>query len=459
MRSICVAAASCFALSAVAEQGAWRTTAQFAPLAPGLVQAPPTSGAPPHEQSLLVLVDGLRPIAVATPEAGGPPGVFRLSESAQARLRARPRPDAWIVPSAAAAPPDHWPAELPRYATIDTVSPAQQTVWIDAGARHGVATGDTWWLRVPRQPAARLDVLCATDDLAFARVTPLAQDVTVEVGQAASTWPAAPNEARSSARSAVAHVSGEGGEPLVWIAALPGIEAPSEPHVDFFRAGRWVGHGLVQRTDDRFWYAGLISQAAGAPRVGDDVLIRTQAEIVGRRVVARVFERTEQGAVIDAGERDGFAVGQTATAYRDGTFLTRVVTLDVQDTYAIVAPEVRPGETPPVLAAGDAIHLAPPPPPNTPLGEIVAVTDEQLVAVRLGADAPLNTPLIVERDGEPVALVILLAADHATAAGYVVPRSSAVPVAPGLPVLRPARAPASPGVQTHEGSAAPERGR
>lgn len=432
-----------FAVTAAAEPCTVSVVPRFAPLTAGLVSVAYPDEAQP-DLFRLVLLDRTRPIALAEPMPNGPPGVFRLSESAQARLRAAARPAAWLVPSAAAARPADWPAEVPLCATIEALNPAREAAWLDAGTRHGIRPGDTFWLRVPRQPAARLDVLLATEDLAFARITPLARDIEMDIGQTVSAWVATPDRPEGGARSAVAHVSRNAGEMVVWVAALPGIDTACEPHLDFYRAGRWLAHARVQRADDRFWYAGLISEAGQMPQVGDNVRVRTQAEIDGRRVTARVFELADKGAVIDAGERDRFVVGQSVMVYRSGEFLTRAEILHVQHTYAIVTPTARPGEPPVALAIGDEIHLTPPAPPPVPVGAVASLVDETLVTVRLTADAPLGTPLAIERDGEPAALIVLLAADGAAAAGYVVPRSSAAPIAPGLQVLRAARAPATP---------------
>ncbi len=437
MRLVCLAIVSSLACHARADALATPVDVYFSPLATRCVHAQIPRGEEPPPHAQLVLVDGVKPIGLATRTADDPSDVYRLTEAAAARVRFGRQLEAWLIPSAAAAPIAAWPSDIPFAAQIDSLSPAQSAAWLAVGSRHGVRVGDSWWLRVGRQPAARLDIRFAADDVAYATVTPLAMNLALNPGQPVQRWRPRANDNPGPLRSAVAHVERQGADMAIWIAAPIGVDVPSEPHVDFFRAGRWTGHGLVQRADERFWYAGLISETAGVPQVGDDAAVRTRAEIVARRVTARVFDRTERGAVIDAGEQDGFAVGQSAMGFREGAFLTRIEITHVQPTYSIVTASPPAGETAPALAIGDQVRLTPPPPAPKPAGEIVAVVDEQLVVVRL-ADAPaLATPLLVEHEGESVALVVLLAADGPTGVGYRLPRSGVAALTTGMRVLRP----------------------
>ncbi len=148
-----------------------------------------------------------------------------------------------------------WPRGATLHAPLDAVGPGQRTVWIAAGHDWQVAVGDHWWLQVAAQPAARFDVLAVEDNLCFARVVPLVADLRLRPGQRVEHWPAPHDRQTGRARSAVVHVSGTGARAEIWIAAPPHVAAPGDVHVDYWRSGQYLGFGLVQRRDDRFWYA------------------------------------------------------------------------------------------------------------------------------------------------------------------------------------------------------------
>jgi hypothetical protein len=175
-------------------------------------------------------------------------------------------------------------------------------------------------------------------------VTQLARDTALAPDRVVALWPGPGQRRSGQATSAVAFLEERGSGTRVWIAAPVGAACPPEPHVEFYRGGRYVGHGLVEQRDERFWYARLLPTAvefteqsgavAGASSrattpatppmpssaptlgiaparlsVGDDVVIRTQADIDARRFVARVFDLAPAGALIPAGE-----AGQLAPA-------------------------------------------------------------------------------------------------------------------------------------------------
>jgi hypothetical protein len=95
------------------------------------------------------------------------------------------------------------------------------------------------------------------------------------------------------------------------------------------------------------------------PQVGDDVVIRTKADIAGQRFVTHVFGLAREGALADAGEADGLATGQDLTAYRQGRELGRVIVRRVQRTYAVVERSDKESgfadSTPPAPPSGSAV--------------------------------------------------------------------------------------------------------
>lgn len=483
---------------------------------------------PPQAQ--MIVSDGLRPIGVASLQpSAGPIAIFELPDAALSRVHGDSRLTGWLVPADLVATlAVDWPGDAPRTATIDSLGPGIATAWLDVGEGFddageagdmnagsapqratGPSTSDatgaalasattaatpaTYWIRSAGQPACRFDVVFSRRGLAFARVVPLAASLRLGAGQTAAAWPAPGSQRAGRLESAVGYISREAGRPLAWVAAPPTADVPPDPHIDLLRDGRWLGYGSVQRADDRFWYVAVQSSPGGEPRVGDTAKVRTLTEIAQRRFVAHVFDLAPAGALIDAGEADGLAVGQDAVVYRDGSVLTRVEVVQVQRGYAIVQPVGRAApttrdaalssaaaETPakststaapptspstaapptstetapagsllalvspptgpslaPAVAAGDEVWFAPPPAAPAIIGVVDAAVDDALVLVELEGDPPLGEPLLIRDRHRTVAAVILVAADASRASGYVVPHSLDGALVAGFEVVRP----------------------
>jgi hypothetical protein len=223
----------------------------------------------------------------------------------------------------------------------------------------------------------------------------------------------------------------------VWIAAPPEVELPADSQVEFHHGGKYIGHGEVEQRDSRFWYvrytpvrstpeadpAGPDPSAARAggapPAVGDDVIIRTAADIADRRFVARVFELMSEGPLINAGEIDGLTTGERGRVIRDGRDIGEGTVARVQRGYALVRAEGV------ALRIGDEFHLAPGAPPPRRVGIIRAIVDGTALTVSLSASEPppLTTPLSIQMDGRTVGVAILLVAERGWAAGLAIDSS------------------------------------
>ncbi len=426
-----------------------------------VVARPPGLGLPAGSELLLCL--GVEPRAWAT-LAGATPqeAIFEIRDTG-ARLEPKSDLRAFLVPGdLVAALLVDWPPHALLNLEIDSIGPGAHSVWLRGGRNLGLWMGDSCLLRIGGQPAARVDLRFVGADLSFGAVVPLVADLRLKVGGTVALWPS-PGETRTgSASSAVSFIETVDRSPLVWVALPPSMRCPPEPHLDYLRDGGYLGYGVVARQDGRFGYASFTPLAtargtgqASAPetsdsqpttaetrpaasrpatlRVGDDVLIRTTADIEQRCFVARVFETAAVGLLVDAGENDGLSVDQQAIVYRDGTALGRVEIRRVQATYAEVRPVPRPGEAPCEPRVGDELRFRPPPPPAAVLGTITSVTDKTLITVQLAAaDPPLATPLAVVAGPRTIGVAVLVAADGTSAGGFILPCSVTALPAPGM---------------------------
>jgi hypothetical protein len=378
---------------------------------------------------------------------------------------------AWMLPrDLIAAVRSAWPAGAGLLTEIDSVGPSDRSVWVRAGQDFGLQAGDTCLVKVGRQPAARIDLRFVGPDVSFGCVTALVADLKLTSGMQAALWPA-PGEARSGrATSFVSFVEKAGRDVQVWVPAVPHVSCPDEPHLDYFRGDRLIGSGVVTRQDDRFWYASFRAapswQAPGAgrettqpssprsasppvastpasapteevlPQLGDHVVVRTDADIERRRFVAQVFEVTTGGALLDAGENDGLAVGQEGKIYREGAVVGRIEVVRAQPTYAVIVSRAKDRESAVELRLGDEVRFGPPQPAPSEIGRIVRVTARDLITVRLTvAQPPLGTPLAVKARGQTAGVALLVVAEDGLAGGFVIPASITVPPAAGMQLV------------------------
>ena len=350
---------------------------------------------------------------------------------------------AWLVPpDLTARLRSRWPLNAQLYTVIDSVGPGAQSVWMAGGANLGVRVGESWWLRRGGQPIARFDVRLVQADLSHCRVQPLVSDLPPLKGRAVALWPAPEWKRTGRARSAVSFVEVEAALRSIWVPAPPAVDAPAQPSIDFYRDGRFVGCGVVERRDARFWYVRRLTTTAGyAIRVGDEAVVRTRADIAARRFIARVFEATADGLLINAGENDGLAPGAELTVRRAGRVVGRVSVQRVQREYAVVRPlagaaanEIRPG---------DEIRFRPPPKAPLLLGVIERVVEGTLFDAKIdpAVPPPLLTPLAVHGARGPAGVAVLLARDGAWAFGLALPAAAPRPLQAGMRLLTSAAGP------------------
>lgn len=422
---------------------------------------------------VLAVFAGSRPVGIADRVADGPgPGVFmpRVWEpaaSATGVLRA------WVFDARpSAADIERWPRDAEYFAEIDSVGPGERTAWITAGRRAGVRVGDCWWLRIEGQPAARFDVLWVDEELTFVEVVALLADLQLHPQQRVARWPTPGQRRDGVTETAVSFVTRTGGAREVWAPAPRGVPVPDEPHVTFWRRGQVVGHGVVQRYDERFWYTSFVPTLPGAePLVADRMVVRTLRDIIERRFAARVFELSPAGAVIDAGETDRVNFGDVGTVWRGGRVVGQVTVTQAQRAYSVVAPapigvpppgpgEAGTSETQPSariepragpdqsstieLRIGDEIRFWTPPPAPVRVGVIAAVLDDLLFAARFEREPPSDGLAIVDGRGVTIGVAVLFQRDGAEALGYVPPASRSAPLAAGhaIMVLPPIAPPA-----------------
>ena len=406
--------------------------------------------APAHP--LLVLTAGVEPIAVCTltnqqgeeTVFGYTPGTASDIHTADCR--------AWLVGSDLVGQVfADWPMGASLNARIDRVGPGARSAWIRAGADEGIQVGDRWWLRAAGQPLARFDVRSVEQEACFCAAVALATDVRLAAGQVVELWPSPGQRRGARAISAVAYVESAGGEHGAWVAAPAHVDCPRDPHLSFYRDGRYVGHGIVEAMDDRFWYARVVTPkgdardrappAAPQPTtdasppeaitVGDEAVVRTSADIQQRRFVAHVFESSPEGVLVDAGEADGLTLGQTVLLTRDGMRLGKVRVERVQRGYSVVrCVDSWDGERP---APGDAMHVGPPPAEPVVVAEITAVTDKLLFAARLASEPPppMLTPLAISSGGRTMGVAVLLAREGPLVCGLALEPSLSAPLRPG----------------------------
>jgi hypothetical protein len=358
---------------------------------------------------------------------------------------------AWVIgPELAAHLRYAWPLGAELHARLDTVGLADRDAWIDAGASLGIRVGDCWWRRAAGQPVTRYDVRWVGSDLSYCRAVPLAADSRPRTGEPVTLWPAPGLQRTGGVIGAVSFVESGEDSQVVWVAGPPHVAAPPEPRLDFQRDGEYLGSGIAERRDARFWYVRILPGTAVAEiRVGDDAVVRTAADIRARRISARVFEVTPTGALLNAGEIDGLSVGDVGAVWRAGRLVGRVQLMKVQRGYSMARlfGESEALATRPVpqnddggivatldgLRTLDEVRFSPPATPPVRLGVVEHVADGTLFSARIeGAHvAELNRPLEVRRAGRTIGVAVLLEAADGRALGFAVARSLTARLAAG----------------------------
>lgn len=312
---------------------------------------------------------------------------------------------------------EHWPTGIDLVATVDSVGPGGESAWIAAGSERGIVPGDTFWFLNRGQPLATVRVRYSVPGLALGRVTPLAEGAQVRPGDLLRLWPRPSDTAARTARSAVCFVERESG--MLWVAAPP-RGGGNNPDLDLYRDGEFIGFAVVERRDDRFWYARPQSSTlTRKPAVGDEVRIRTSEDVRLRRFVPRIFDQSAEGCYITAGEPDGITAGEVATVTRSGHEQALVRVVRVQGSYSIVIPVGTPAEPPAVL---DEVHFRPPPAPEVPVGDVSESFGDEVFQAQLTGSRFQPGDWCVLRDGtNAVAAGIVVAMRERELLGVVIP--------------------------------------
>lgn len=343
------------------------------------------------------------------------------------------------------------PAGVDLWTTIDSLGPGGESAWVLLGSDHGIVVGDRLWKRHEGQPLLRLDVRLVDRGVSFCRVVRLASGAHATAGDRVGLWPDVATAREQRSRSAVCFVEESTSAALVWIAAPPDVPTADEPRVEFQRDGSYVGFGIVERRDARFWYVRTLPSACVEPiRVGDDAIVRTSADVRDQSFSARVFAHTSEGFQVTAGEPDGLQVGQIGLLLRRGTPLGRVEVKRVQGGYATcvrltenkdAGQPVLVSEVEPPAARGhatlDEVRFG----PRRDLVETVGIItrmigDDLFVAeLNVGGDGRAAGVWAVRQDGRIVGLAVVVDVTGARGIGFIAPESVSGRPGPGAELV------------------------
>ena len=308
-----------------------------------------------------------------------------------------------------------------------------QSVWLSSGANQGVSVGDRLWFMPRGQPLVSVRIEWADAALSFGRCTSLADGSQLRAGDALRLWPRPADQAAERRRSAVCFIE-QGSDAIIWVAAPPGLPAISEPRLDLYSNGEYVGYALVERRDERFWYARpLLDACTRKPQVGDEAVVRTPTDIRARRFVARVFRQSDEGHLITASDAEGLKPNEIATASRAGRELGLVRVTRVQGGYAAVRPV---GELLDPLQNFDEICFRPRPAPVAPAAVVEQVFGDDVFTARLRGSGKLPGEWLAVRQGsETVGGAVLIAAEREAAVGVVLPGTRTGPLLRGAALV------------------------
>ena len=401
------------------------------------------AGAPIGAGERLLLTRGVDAWTWCRPEPCGHGGAtgqarFRPLRDLPVEGDGQPPLRAFLVPADLASRlSERWPAEADWYDIVETVGPGQEMAWLRTSGPPP-AVDDAWLLREAGQPIARLEAVWV-GERTCCRMVRLVADARLAAGDRVVRWPGWASRRAGRCWTAVAHVEPVGEVQRVWVAAPPGVALRGEATVDFARGGRFVGSGLVERRDARFWYVRTSGEVrADRVRVGDECRLRTPELLATGGAAARLFA-APGGLFVNAGEIDGVRSGMLGLVYREGRFVGEVRLEGVQAGYAAVRAD---GEGPASPArALDELYLARPERGLTEVGTVASASEGVVVVALSGREAPLHEPLLVEGQTRGV-VVLILPESSGRALGIMVEGAPAdgtpAAPAPGARLLRAA---------------------
>ncbi len=355
---------------------------------------------------------------------------------------------AWRVrPTIVGETAGRWPESAALFARIDEVGPTGEGVWLAVGEWAAVRVGDRFWLRQAGQPVARFEVRTVTPDVCYAQCVPLADGWGPHRDEWVERWPAPPLSRQFPPATAVAFVEQGQGDPMAWVAAPGPLWSAGELRFDFVRDGRYVGFGMFERGDARFWQIRTWPAACvGPPQVGDLALARSEDSLNAGRACGRVFNIDGRTALITAGELDHLTRDSLLSVTRAGVPVGKVRVARVQSTYSEVQ-RVSEGDGP--LHLLDEVRVRPEPgTERLSVARIESVNGQAWLADPLeplerdaGAIARLLLqPLAIQRDGVTIAVGMTVTSEQGRSAGFVLPSSSTRPIQPGDTLVLESRA-------------------
>lgn len=395
---------------------------------------------PPETGAHLLLTMAGEPLALAnvvhTSESAA---VFRFAVPDMLPTKVGPLVG-WLIPAdIVARTRDHWPADAQLQIAIDSLGPANRSAWLAGGTYLGIAVGDTFWRRVGGQPVARFDAILVTGTLTYTRIVPLVENPPIRAGDTVQLWPTPAQRRAGQTWSAVSYIGDGGAVPLVWIAVPPSNDFPTEPHVDYYRAGEYLGHGVIERRSERFWYARFTPlaaknlESAPAVRPGDNVRIRTQTDIATRSYTVRVFDVDGNNALLNAGEVDHLRADDQLLLVREGQRVASFTPTRIQRSYAVTLRHASNGIT---LDVGDELWLTPPPQPPSPFGTLQTVRGTCVFSATVESSAPIGTPLAIRDGATTVGVGFVVTIDHDQVVGFALPGTLTADLKPGMTLSR-----------------------
>ncbi|MGE3182016.1 MAG: hypothetical protein AB7N71_10320 [Phycisphaerae bacterium] len=336
-------------------------------------------------------------------------------------------------------------------ATITAIAPGNQSVWLNVGRRNGVKVGDEWLLELG-QPAARFETVFVDETRCAALVVPLVSDLPLSVNDSVALWPSPADRRAGKLQSAIAYIDRTETDTRFWVPLPSSAIVPEGTHVELARSGIVIALGILEKRSTPFSIIRLVAEIPGSsesansakspangPVIGDRVHFRTPADIRARDYAPRVFSRSGDKFLINAGEPESLKVGDTLKMFRNSQAVGVANVDRVQRTYATIRPvENAALQIGDVALMGDAPAVA----PGENLGVIEAFTAiRDVIMVRLAASETFAAHdfFVVFQEDAPVGAVQLVAQTSKGCIAVIIDASKAHPLRIGDSLRRAVR--------------------